>query len=305
MKVYRENKNIGNEFMPLRVYDISIDKYQVTDVKSISGFGKEVEIEICRTSNFTPHYHPYLEIIEIKSGTAEMQINSEQLTLSEGDIALIGSNEIHSLIGCCRHIVINIDPVFIYQIKDFSEEIFPRSISSKILKKDESKGILYSFLCKCIDRILSLYTEKPKGYHLLIMSSIYELLGNIYNYTSKLDDYSINSPLKKEDLKRLNKVLDYINENYTRELSIEDISSVINLTPSYFCRFFKRNMGSTFFEYLNQYRCSQAEILLHTTGKSITEISNAVGFSSISYFNKVYKRYKGHTPSLDKKKNIV
>jgi AraC-like DNA-binding protein/mannose-6-phosphate isomerase-like protein (cupin superfamily) len=305
MEVYRENKNIGNEFMPLRVYDISIDKYQVTDVKSISGFGKEVEFEICRSCDFTPHYHPYLEIIEIKNGTAQMQINSEHVTLCEGDIALIGSNEIHSLTGCCRHIVINIDHAFIYQVKDFSEEIFPRSITGKLLRKNDTKGELYDFLCKCIDRILTLYAEKPKGYHLLIMSSIYELLGNVYNHTSKFDDHSISSSNKRADLKRLNRIFDYISENYASELSIEDICSVVNLTPSYFCRFFKRNMGSTFFEYLNQYRCSQAEILLHTTEKSITDISNIVGFSSISYFNKVYKKYKGHTPSLDRKKAVV
>ncbi|MDP4142969.1 MAG: AraC family transcriptional regulator [Bacillota bacterium] len=299
MRAYRENKNIGNDYIPLRIYDISIDKYNVVKVESFSGFGKDIENEVCNFPSSVPHYHSYMEIIYVVEGVANMQVNNQYISLEKGNIMLIGSNEIHYLSGECRHIVLNIDPMTIHQIKDYHEDIFPKELEGKWIKKTE---YIYSYITNCIDKVLKFYREKPEGYTLMIIGLIYELLGNVQNHSKR---YSTSSngdlAIKKEDLKRLNTIIDYINGNYSDEISIEDICSVVNLTPNYFCRFFKKNMGKTFFEYLNYYRCSQAEILLNSTDKSITEISNLVGFSSVSYFDKVYKKLKGYPPSFDKR----
>ena len=301
MKAYRESKSIGNDHIPVRIYDISIDKYRRVEVKSISGFGKEVESEFCAVSASIPHYHSYLEIIQVTEGLAEMQINNTYLTLSSGDIVLIGSNEIHNLYGNCRHKVLNIDPQSIHQIRDSYEDIFPADTAYKWLKAND-KNAVYHQVTGNLHQIIELYGNKSKGYSLRIMAEVYELLGFIQEYTeTHAHSQGQSTQIKKEDLRRLNKVLDYIDENYSQFITVEDIARVVSLTPNYFCRFFKKSMGKTFFEYLNSYRCAQAEILLHTTELSITEISNKAGFASISYFNKVYKKIKGCTPSKARK----
>ena len=66
---------------------------------------------------------------------------------------------------------------------------------------------------------------------------------------------------------------------------------------SYFCRIFKSAIGATFTEYLNFVRICKAEKKLATTSESILEISAEVGFSSVSYFNKIFKKYKNCSPS--------
>ena len=70
-----------------------------------------------------------------------------------------------------------------------------------------------------------------------------------------------------------------------------------NLNPSYFCRIFKRASGSGFIDYLNFVRICKSEKLLAAGTKSILDVSYDVGFSSVSYFNRIFKKYKNCTPT--------
>jgi YesN/AraC family two-component response regulator len=90
--------------------------------------------------------------------------------------------------------------------------------------------------------------------------------------------------------------LSYINENYQEDLTLEEVSELLSFDPSYFCRIFKQATGATFTEYLNFVRVCKAEKLLAKTQRSILEISEAVGFSSVSYFNRIFKRHRGCSP---------
>ena len=71
---------------------------------------------------------------------------------------------------------------------------------------------------------------------------------------------------------------------------------MLNFDPSYFCRIFKSAIGATFTEYLNFVRVCKAEKMLSRTNNSILDISEAVGFSSVSYFNRVFKKYRNCSP---------
>ena len=87
-----------------------------------------------------------------------------------------------------------------------------------------------------------------------------------------------------------------VNKNYSENVSLEEASSLLGFDTSYFCRIFKSATGATFTEYLNFVRICKAEKLLSQTKKSILEISEAVGFSSLSYFNRVFKRIRNSSP---------
>ena len=79
---------------------------------------------------------------------------------------------------------------------------------------------------------------------------------------------------------------------YGVKYQLDDLSKLLNLNQSYFCRLFKQATNSTFIEYLNFVRVCKAEKLLFTTNKTVSEISMDVGFSSVSYFNRVFKKIK-------------
>ena len=90
----------------------------------------------------------------------------------------------------------------------------------------------------------------------------------------------------------------YINKNYADDLALEDMSAMLGFDRSYFCRIFKSATGATFTEYLNFVRICKAEKRLSEGNDSILDISAEVGFSSVSYFNKVFKKYRNCSPSL-------
>lgn len=306
MKAYQESKEIGNLQLPIRIYNISINEHNTAVVESLSGTGPEVEKEYCMCPSYVPHYHSYLEIIQILEGSAQMQINNEYIHLEAEDIILVGANEIHWLSGVCKHIVLHINPLSLIQVQRNFDELFPCSLEYRWLKKHGNFSFLHKVISTNLQRFISLYSSRPKGFVLFMMSYLYELLGNIESHSaSTAEACSSKTTYKKDDLKRLHIVLDFINENYDQEIAIDDICALVNLTPNYFCRFFKKYMGKTFFEYLHHYRCSQAEVLFYSTDLSITEIAMRVGFSSISYFDKVYRKIKGYAPSVERRKQAL
>ncbi|MFZ5351293.1 MAG: AraC family transcriptional regulator [Bacillota bacterium] len=300
MESYRELKDIGNELLPLRLYHIKSDKYRGLELQFFSGFGTEIVNEIYLSKCIIPHWHSYFEIILVLEGTAEIQLNSDYFHASTGELVLVDVYDIHNVAGQCRYMVINIDPAQIPHIRSSFKEVFPKTTEAKRIKSDiEEKAP--QVVKACIFDIFSLYKEKPFGYMLLVMGKIYEMLGSIHGYAASLNSNSLPvSQTRKEDLTRLNNIVEYIRNNYTRDIELEDIAKEVGFTPTYFCRFFKRAMGKTFFEYLNYYRCSKAEILINTTSMTITEIAMETGFSSLSYFDKVYKKHKGCRPSEEK-----
>lgn len=302
MKAYLENKEIGSRELPIRIYNIIINEHYNAYVESYSGTGDTPEREYCYCPSFVPHYHSYLEIIQILEGSAQMQINSRYIHLDTGDIILVSANDIHWLSGVCRHLVLHINPLLIVQVQRNFEELFPDSLEYKWIKKNGEFNSLNSVISADLQRFMDLYNSRPTGFVLHMMSNLYELLAHIESHTASVPaPCSSKLNFRKDDLKRLHLVLNFINENYDEEISIDKIRALVNLTPNYFCRFFKKYMGKTFFEYLQHYRCSQAEVLFHSTDLSITEIALKVGFSSISYFDKVYRRIKGHAPSAERK----
>jgi YesN/AraC family two-component response regulator len=99
-----------------------------------------------------------------------------------------------------------------------------------------------------------------------------------------------------KEVQKILPALEYVNRNYNEEISLESVSVMLGFGPSYFCRIFKTATGATFTEYLNFVRICKAEKMLARTNNSILEISETVGFSSVSYFNRVFKKYRNCSP---------
>lgn len=95
----------------------------------------------------------------------------------------------------------------------------------------------------------------------------------------------------------VNKAMKYIEENYNKPITLDDLCSSININKSYFCTIFKEHTGETFSRYLSHYRIKKAKKLLKDTNLSITDIALTVGFNSVNYFNNNFKRLTDMTPA--------
>ncbi len=145
-----------------------------------------------------------------------------------------------------------------------------------------------------LDKLLEESRTQDKGYELYLKSWLYALLG----FFSRNRVFSIvNNELEDNLIQKINPVIEYVENNYSHNISLESASELLNLHPIYFCRIFKEATGKTFINYLNFVRISKAEDLLIFTNKSITEIAMETGFTSVQYFNRIFKEAKGRTPT--------
>ncbi|MDR1559048.1 MAG: response regulator [Clostridiales bacterium] len=89
----------------------------------------------------------------------------------------------------------------------------------------------------------------------------------------------------------------YIEENYMRDFSMQDLAQEMNYSDTYFCKLFKRYFNKSFIAYLTDYRVSRAKTLLEQPTVNIKEIGKAVGYIDSNYFAKVFRRVTGYSPS--------
>lgn len=94
----------------------------------------------------------------------------------------------------------------------------------------------------------------------------------------------------------LQKSVRFIRSRYHEKLSLDEVSSAVGLSSSYFCRIFKEEMGMPFTRYLNQVRIERAKDLLASTSIELADIASLAGFEDQSYFNRVFKRITGTSP---------
>ncbi|HLI70708.1 MAG TPA: response regulator [Ktedonobacteraceae bacterium] len=95
----------------------------------------------------------------------------------------------------------------------------------------------------------------------------------------------------------LRRVREYVAAHYAQSLTLEEVAGQVALSPTYFSRIFKQEMGCTFVEYLTRVRLDEAKRLLRTTTLSLADIGYAVGYQSPNYFSEVFKAVEGMTAS--------
>jgi two-component system response regulator YesN len=89
---------------------------------------------------------------------------------------------------------------------------------------------------------------------------------------------------------------EYIRQNYTHDITLNDVSAEVFVSPQYLSRIFHNEKGISFIEYLNRYRIDRAKELLHQKNIPITEVAFQAGYNDYKYFSNVFKKYAGLTP---------
>ncbi len=114
-----------------------------------------------------------------------------------------------------------------------------------------------------------------------------------------LSHYQLFTPTERNLDKRvesLKKVLTYIRENYKEKIYIQDLADQVHMNEQYFCRFFKKSIGRTPMEYINEYRIKQAMRLLEETDLPVTEVCLECGYNNLGNFLRAFKKYTETTP---------
>jgi len=131
-------------------------------------------------------------------------------------------------------------------------------------------------------------------------SITYNILVDILKFSFQGSDSSIVNKYN-----RLKPLLDFIDKNYNRSLSLEDLSEVVGVTPEHLCNLFKKVTTNRVFEYINMTRIKKSkELILQNKTLQIKEIGRIVGFKDISYFCSTFKKMEKISPSEFRKLHI-
>ncbi|HOJ09370.1 MAG TPA: AraC family transcriptional regulator [Clostridiales bacterium] len=98
-------------------------------------------------------------------------------------------------------------------------------------------------------------------------------------------------------IEKLSKILEYIESNITEDITIDQLAKMASFHPNYFIRFFKKNTGTSPAHYINKVKMDKAKNLLGITDLSVTSIGEAIGFSDVYHFSKIFKNYTGFSPT--------
>lgn len=251
--------------------------------------------EAMHSRYFSPgtHYHNLFEIYFITSGNCVYFIDNKAYELIPGDIVLIPEGIIHNteyrthehtrlLINCSqRFIPASVRPflhhiLYVYRNPAIADEI--QNLFLMIEKEYQKSDSLH-------EEILSCYT------HMLF----FLLVRNLH---TKTDIFSSHDFVERS--------IDFLQDNFSRNISLSEIASMYSITPVHFSRTFKKTTGLGFCEYLNILRLQKAESLLKQSPNSlITQIASECGFSDSNYFSVKFKKMYGVSPKIYSKRKVA
>lgn len=247
------------------------------------------------------HFHDCLEINYIEEGSGRNIIEDKQYDLKSGDFYIINNLEHHYAFtdSSLRMKIIVFDPRFIWQNNSFDYEyltpFYKRNIRfSNCVKKENP---LSSELTSIITEIESEWAEKQEGYRMIIKALLMKLLGVFYRYFKSNDELGEDIKAFQKSYDRIRDVIEYINDNYEKDLTLDDLSKVILMNKTYFSTYFKKIMGMNVSDYIEKIRVDSACNLLRTTNASIIDISMKSGFNNVTHFNRIFKKHTGYTPT--------
>ena len=129
----------------------------------------------------------------------------------------------------------------------------------------------------------------------IFLLRVLELFGG-YQNSERLCSHGYVPTFDESGAKRLETVLQFIHNNYTRKLLVSEVAELIYLSPTAFSHYFKKHTLKSFAKYLMELRLGKASQLLHHTDMPIGRVSLESGFQNTSHFNRCFNRYYGTTP---------
>ncbi len=241
------------------------------------------------------HWHEDLEILYPLNGVVDIRVDGKEYTLKEKHFSVIESSQIHSTYShsdpsmfLCIHLSKKL-------LRNYLPDIEFHYISCIPDEIDDHSFPQYRRICELIETMTRLYIKETAFHSLEAEGILLQILAQLLRYFSvELFPAHTADTLSKE---RLRKIISYVEENFRNPISLQDVSDYLGLTKEYFCRFFKKNMGISFLNYLNEVRLSHIYQELQNTDASISEIMERNGFTNQKYFNQAFKKQYNQTPS--------
>ena len=239
-----------------------------------------------------------MELVYIAKGNGKRHIGNHVSYYTSGDLILMGPNLPHygftdRFSSANQENVIQFDPKVMQQALGR----FPELAAINDLFERSRHGL--TFYGKTKKKVGEL-TDKMvvlNNFERLLM--VFRIL-NVMAHSTEYSILNVQTPTvqtKLQDHVRIKLIFNHVIEHFQEDISLDEISALINMTPPSFCRYFKKQTGKTFTQFVNEFRITHACKLLSETSRQIADICFDCGFNNFAHFNNQFKRISSQTPS--------
>lgn len=238
------------------------------------------------------HWHKNIEFDLVLEGVINGEINRNKVQVLEGEFFFVNSGELHETDAQNRNEMCSVTILLSYNLlKEYCSDIdlYYFDFTGNKVAQEKVKN----FIIKCAE----LYEKKEEFYELDISICLRQICSVLLKECKKKKDVVYYSRYEEKSVQNIKKVITYMEENYENLISLQHIAAEIGMTPNYFCRFFKKTTGETFYKYLNEIRLYHAHKEIVNNDTSITEIALNNGFPNVKSFIEAFKKSYKVTPA--------
>ncbi|GAB2603365.1 AraC family transcriptional regulator [Spirosoma areae] len=252
----------------------------------------------------TWHFHPELEIMLVQEGSGIRFVGNSMERFQAGDLVLYGSNIPH-LYRSDKEYYAKDTPLVsratvVYFKENFLGDSFwqlPPIAPIKKLLALSKRGIKFNGKAKAeLQRQIQRLDEQTNSIGRIIdLLSILQLMAETKDYDLLLTS-DFTRYVSEDECERINKVYQFIIDNYTENPTLDDVSKVANMSSTAFCRYFKSHTNKTYTQFLNDIKIDNVCRLLLDNKLTISQICFETGFNNFTHFNDQFKKITGSTP---------
>lgn len=258
------------------------------------------------------HFHPELEIMLVLAGTGIRFVGDSIERFFPGDLVFYGSNIPHLYRSDKEYYGKNSSQISKAKVVYFKEDFLgsnfwelPDISPIKKLFSLANQGIKFKGETrnKIINYIHNLDDKKGGVERIIDLLTVLKAMAETTEY-DLLSSISFTKNIGKNECERMNKVYQFIMDNYAENPSLGEISKIANMSPTAFCRYFKVHTNKTYTQFLNEVKVGNACKLLLDNELSISQICFEIGFNNFPHFNTQFKKFTGLTPKQYKIKHF-
>lgn len=257
------------------------------------------------------HMHTYVEMLYCISGEFRVRQNEKPYRLLPGDLIIITADTIHSVQALSQnqnsYHVIKFNPILLYSIVQTESDMHflqPFTLQDTNVKKLFSKEELsQTEIPNILERIIEENNTQEFGYEFAIKGLFEQLAVNFVRYWKKHGELNRLLGISSATLERCRGVLPVLWEQYQNPPSAAEMASRYYMSYSGFANVFRQLTGYSYLGYIQFIRIIKAKELLLTTKMSVTEIGQAIGFSTSSYFIEQFTKSQNISPGQYRKQS--
>ncbi|WP_158259161.1 AraC family transcriptional regulator [Flagellimonas meridianipacifica] len=244
------------------------------------------------------HIHPEYELVFVKNGRGLLHIDTTKTSYTNGTLVFLAGDIPHADFGNRENL--DNEEIVIQFKQDFLDEklrVFPefRAIK-KLIEKSKHILVFDEQVKKGLEKKFRKFRTLDNQGKLINLLGILHELSRETSYQMLRQSFPLGN-FKRDDILRLEQAFEYVNNQYSQNISVEEIAQQLGYTPNSFCRFFKKMTQKRFIGFVNEFRIQKAVEFFNEANSTISDVMFRSGFNDASYFSRQFKKYQGQTPS--------